>query len=56
VEAVPQRPGLGGFLCLGKKSWMFGDRFYNSKGVATTASSKLGNMNVAGLDFSRPQF
>jgi hypothetical protein len=53
LEAVPQRPGLGGFLCLGKKGWMFADRFYNPKGAATSMSSRLGNMNVAGFDFSR---
>lgn len=53
IEAIPQHTGVGGFLSLGKKGFMFGDSFYNPKGRATTTSSKLGNMNIAGPDFRR---
>jgi hypothetical protein len=51
IEAIPQRAGLGGFVCLGKKGWMFGDRFYNPKGAAANTSSKLGNTSIARPDF-----
>lgn len=56
VEAIPQRPGLGGFFSLGKKGGMFGESFYNSKGAATATSAKLGSMSISGPDFRRPAF
>jgi len=56
IEAIPQRTGPGGFLCLGKKGYMFGDHFYNPKGAAATTSSKLGTYSISGPDFRRSQF
>jgi hypothetical protein len=56
IEAIPQDAGLGGFVCLAKKGWMFGDRCYNPKGVAANTSSKLGSMSIAGPDFRLRQF
>jgi hypothetical protein len=56
IEASPQRAGLGGFVCYGKKGWMFGDQFYNPKGVAANTSSKIGTMSIAGTDFRLPKY
>ena len=56
IDAIPQRAGLGGFVCLGKKGWMYGDQFYNPKGAAANTSSKLGNTSIAGPDFRIPRY
>ncbi len=56
VTAVPQRPGLGGFLCQGGTGFMAnfpGHFYYNSQGAATTASKQLGTVGFSGNGFLR---
>lgn len=56
IAAVPQRPGLGGFLCKGGTGFMAnfpGDFYYNSQGTATTASRELGTVGFSGNGFLR---
>jgi len=56
IAALPQRSGLGGFLCQGGTGVMAnfpGHFYYNSQGAATTASRELGSVGFSGFGFMR---
>ena len=50
VEAVPRRPGLGGFLFISDRRG-FSDFYYNARGAATTKDKKLGAFGTTGDGF-----
>jgi hypothetical protein len=53
IAAVPQRAGLGGFLCQGTGAFDNSNFYYNSQGIATTASRELGSVGFEGWGFLR---
>jgi|WetSurMetagenome_2_1015567.scaffolds.fasta_scaffold148905_2 hypothetical protein len=46
IEAVPTKPGLGGFYCKGRS--FIGDTWYNPAGPATAANVKLTETSISG--------
>ena len=50
VEAIPRRPGLGGFLYISDRRG-FSDFYYNASGAATTKDKKLGEYGTTGDGF-----
>ena len=50
MEAVPRRPGLGGFLFISDRRG-FSNFYFNANGAATTKDKKLGAYGSTGDGF-----
>jgi hypothetical protein len=50
VEAIPRRPGMGGFLFISDRRG-FNDFYFNANGAATTKDKKLGAFGTTGDGF-----
>jgi len=51
IEAIPLRPGIGGFLLKGTKGFPVVDFYFNPNGAATTKDKQLQSYGFSGNDF-----
>jgi hypothetical protein len=53
IRAIPQQPGLGGFVYVGSPEGLHGNFYFNPTGADMTQGKRLGEMGYSGKGFTR---